>query len=118
MRITASICTAAAALLLAPTVLACELPTNIVVPDGKQATEEEMAKAGKEYHQFMIDMQRYQVCLENETNRERLSAADSSKNAVRLRENEYASLHNAASDLMTRTTQAFNLAIEDYEARQ
>ena len=97
---------------------ACESPTGISVPDGSVATESDMIAAGGQYHQFMIDMQLYQVCLEDDVNQERLNSPDANKAEIKARENAYASLHNAASTAMERTTDTFNDAVAAYEARQ
>ena len=97
---------------------ACEAPAGISVPDGNVAMEPDMIAAGGQYHQFMIDLQLYQVCLEDEVNQERMNSPDASKAEIQAREDAYASLHNAASSAMEQTTEAFNVAVVEYEARQ
>ena len=103
---------------LAQTALACDAPTEISVPNGSKATEKEMTAAGQAYHQFMIGMQLYQVCLENEANQDRLTADDDlSKAEIKAQENRFASLHNSASAAMESTTESFEEAVSDYKAR-
>jgi len=118
MKKTEALCVGLVSLVLAPIGYACDLPTKFTIPDGQQATADEMTKSGQQYHQFMLDMQLYQACLEDDTDRERLATADSSKAAVKAREDKYASIHNAASSTMTRTSEAFDRAVETYKARQ
>ena len=98
--------------------MACDKPEDISIPDGSQASEQEMASAGKAYHEFMIGMQRYQVCLENAANQDRLSATTKSKADIKAEEDKYASLHNAASASMKKTTESFDDAVAAYKARQ
>lgn len=96
---------------------ACEQPAKMSVPNGKTATEEQMNTAGKDYHQYMVDMQLYQVCLNDEAELERRDSNNQSKDKGRALENKFASRHNSASAAMERTTEAFNKAIEAYQAR-
>lgn len=103
---------------LAQDSFACEKPGGISLPNGSTATEQEMVAAGNRFHQFMVNMQLYQVCLDDEANRLRLRLNDQSKQQITLRENKYASLHNAASAAMKQTTEAFNRVVEAYQARQ
>ena len=96
---------------------ACERPATIEIPDGAKASEEDMTRAGAAYHEYMLAMQRYQVCLEDEANTRRL-AGQSLDRATNLRaENDYVAQHNAASDEMTSTTDDFTRAIEAYKSR-
>ena len=104
-------------LLFAQAAFACEQPTNFSVPNGKTATEDQMNTAGKNYHQYMVDMQLYQVCLNDDAESERRDSNTLSKDKGRALENTFASRHNSASADMKRTTEAFNKAIEAYQAR-
>ena len=104
--------------LLANSALACEAPEEISIPDGNEATEQEMVDAGKRYHQFMIDNQLYQVCLENQVEQERAGSREQSGDQIRQRENAYAGRHNAASAAMKRVTTAFEKAAEAYKAQK
>lgn len=118
MKATSSVCIVLIGLFTMPISFACDEPDNIVIPDGKNATADDMTAADQRYHQFMTDMQLYQVCLEDETNSDRLRSNDQSKDTITVRENKFVTLHNAASDAMKRTTKSFDQAIEDYKARQ
>lgn len=101
----------------AQTALACDEPAAISIPDGGAASEKEMTAAGQAYHQFMIGMQLYQVCLEDEANQDRLAADDLGKAQIKAQENRFASLHNSASAAMESTTERFEEAVSDYKAR-
>ena len=106
------------ALVCASNALACEEPAAISVPDGDTASEAQMNVAGAAYHQYMIDMQLYQVCLNDAAELERRRNDRASRASTAARENEYAALHNAASSAMVRTTAAFERAVEAFQARQ
>ncbi len=106
------------ALLFAQSSLACDQPGNINIPDGRTASAKEMTLAGQNFHQFMLDLQLYQVCLEDEANQQRGRSAKDNKSQIQARENRYVSRHNAASDEMNKTAENFKKAVADYEARQ
>lgn len=105
-------------LLFAQISVACDKPAEISVPDGNKASAEEMADAGKAYHQYMINMQLYQVCLEDEANQDRLQADELDKSEVRSMENRYAGLHNSASASMAKATEEFEQSVTEYKAKQ
>lgn len=118
MRKTLVLICAQAALFCAPEVLACDEPATIIVPDGSSASEEDMRAAGEAYSDYMSDMQLYQSCLETEADQERMGTDAQPKSDIDSRENEYAALHNAASLTMSQVTEAFQRAVDAYEARQ
>lgn len=95
--------------------VACDKPAAIAIPDGSSATAEEMDAAGKAFHEYMIAMQNYQVCLNNEADRERLSADQLSKAQIEEQEYEFATLHNAASSEMKSTSEEFQRAVDNYK---
>lgn len=118
MRATISISLALTGLLFSASSVACDQPAGVKIPDGQKATTEEMTAAGQSFHRFMLNMQNYQVCLEDEANEERARAGDENKSQVQARENRFVSKHNAASAEMTRTSESFKTAVVDFEARQ
>jgi len=118
MKAKISITFALVGLFFAQTSIACDEPSNVSIPDGKKVTADEMSDAGQQFHQFMLNMQLYQVCLEDEANQERSKPGNPSKSAIQARENKYVSSHNAASDAMTKTAEGFRQAVADYEAKQ
>jgi hypothetical protein len=77
-----------------------------------------MTKAGQNFHRFMLDMQLYQVCLEDEANQQRTKPGKPDKSQIQARENKYVSRHNAASDTMNKTAESFKKAVADYAARE
>ena len=95
---------------------ACERPDDISIPDGRNANEADMIAADAAYRRFMDAMREYQACLAADSDRQRPGSEN--KEALRQYENAYVARHNAASDAMTRTTDAFNKAIDEYKARQ
>jgi len=118
MRAIISISFALIALHFAQTSLACDQPGNINIPDGRTASDAEMTRAGQSFHAYMLNMQRYQACLEGEANQQRGRSTKDNKSQIQARENRYVSMHNAASDAMTKTAESFKKAVADYAARE
>ena len=101
---------------VAPASIACERPNEMAVPDGATATEEQMIAADAEYRRFMDGMRAYQDCLDRESTQNRPANGDAG--VLGQYENALVARHNAASEAMTRVTDAFNTAIEKYKSRQ
>jgi hypothetical protein len=66
-----------AAIIFAPAVLACDYPTSIDVPNGKEATKEEMMAGVKAMKAWQEDILVYRECIEEETEASK-AAIDSS----------------------------------------
>lgn len=103
---------------LAPLTLACEAPTAPTIPNGANATEQEMADAGEHFHQFMIDSQVYQTCLEEEAREARRRFPDDDREEPRALEDTFSQRHNAASAAMRAAAQELERAIEVFEKRR
>jgi len=101
---------------IAPASIACERPNEMAVPDGATATEERMIAADAEYRRFMEGMRAYQDCLASDSGQNR--PANANAGALSQHENALVARHNAASEAMSRVTDAFNAAIEKYKSRQ
>ena len=111
-------CVFAFSILMLPSAFACEAPTPIEIPNGAEATEEEMNTAGTRLHEFMIASQLYQACLEDEAQRARQQSPDSDAAEIRATENRFAERHNAASAAMKRAAEAFERAVAEFRRNQ
>ena len=117
MRATATLLMTLSLGLFAHAALPCEKPNPISIPDGNKATVEEMNAAGNAFHDYMMAMQNYQGCLDNEANRIRLAADQLSKSQIEEQEYEFTTLHNAASSEMKSTSAEFQRAVDQYKAK-
>lgn len=115
MKATATLLMTLSLGLFAHASFACEKPNPITIPDGSKATLEEMDAAGKAIHDYMMAMQNYQGCLDNEANRKRLAAGQLSKTQIEEQEYEFTTLHNAASSEMKSIAAEFQRAVDTYK---
>lgn len=109
----------AAALVLAGALLApglvvgagCEYPQAPAVPNGEIADEAQMREAQKSVRAYLADAEAYLACLEAMENdpEQPLPERQAEINVAR---------HNAAVDEMHRVTDAYNIAVRTFKARQ
>ena len=104
--------------LLAQSAFACDMPDPISLPDGSTATEAEMNEAGAAFSNYLSGMQSYLACLKAEYDWKRTTAGKESKQKIKARENEYAQLHNEATDEMINWSDSFNQTVEVYRNRE
>jgi hypothetical protein len=88
---------------------ACNYPQDISVPDGSQASEDEMLAAQKSVKAYMADMEGYLKCLDDES--ATLGDAESEEQRAM-----HVQRHNAAIDAMERVANNFNDQIRAYKA--
>lgn len=95
---------------------ACNYPQKIDLPNGAQATQEEMIAGQKAVKQYMADMNEFLDCLEAETKGEAVDGEAVEVTAER--EQILSKRHNAAVDEMETVAASFNEAVRAYKARQ
>lgn len=117
MKLTINSLIALLALFFAQTVFACDEPDRVKIPNGRNATADEMATADKAFHAYMNNMQSYQACLAADADQPAV-VNDGNKAALIAREKTSMNRHNRASTAMKKATADFNEAVEQYEARQ
>jgi hypothetical protein len=88
---------------------ACDYPPEISVPDGSQATEDEMLAAQKAVKAYMAEMEAYLKCLDDES----ATLGDAETDEQRAM---HVQRHNAAIDAMENVANNFNDQIRAYKA--
>lgn len=88
---------------------ACTAPDEVSVPDGSQASMEEMLAAQTAVKSYMADMEAYLKCLDDES----ASLGDARTDEERL---AHVAEHNTAVDAMERVANSFNEQIRAYKA--
>lgn len=95
---------------LTPAAQACEYPADLKIPDGKSATQEEIAVASTAVKKYLADMEAYTACLD----------ADFAALPVEQQTPEARALHvkkyNAAVDAMEAEAAAFNAELKAFKA--
>lgn len=91
---------------------ACPLPNEVSVPDGSQASEEEMLAGQVAVKSWMAEMEDYLKCLEVEYE----PAGDTqTKEELAALKAQHDSEHNSAIDNMERVANNFNAQIREYK---
>jgi len=88
---------------------ACVSPDEVSVPDGSQASMEEMLAAQQAVKSYMAGMEDYLKCLDDESQ----SMGDTQSDEQRLAQVQQ---HNSAVDAMERIANSFNEQIRAYKA--
>lgn len=88
---------------------ACVSPGEVTVPDGSQASMEEMLEAQAAVKSYMTDMEDYLKCLDDES----ATLGDTRTEEQRT---AHAQQHNSAVDAMERVANSFNEQIRAYKA--
>ena len=91
---------------------ACESPQEVSVPDGSQATMEEMLAAQQAVKSYMAAMEDYLKCLEGEYRPEGGTQTQEELKALRA---QHDSEHNSAVGAMERVANSFNEQIREYK---
>lgn len=91
---------------------ACEYPTDVKIPDGKSATQEDITAASSAVKKYLADMEAYMDCID----------ADAAAVPVEEQTPEAKALHvkryNAAVDAMETTANTFNEQLRAFKAAQ
>ena len=91
---------------------ACEYPTDVKIPDGKSATQEDITAASSAVKKYLADMEGYMDCID----------ADAAALPVEAQTPEVKALHvkryNAAVDAMEATANSFNEQLRAFKAAQ
>lgn len=110
MRNAISIALLLLAVSLTSSAQACEYPPDLKIPDGKSATQEEMAAGVTAMKKYQANMEAYRACLD----------ADFAALPVEQQTPEAKALHvkryNAAVDAETAEAAAFNEQVRAYKA--
>jgi len=88
---------------------ACVSPVEVSVPNGSQASQEEMLTAQQAVKSYMAEMEDYLKCLDDES----ATMGDTENDEQR---NAHVQQHNSAVDAMERVANGFNEQIRAYKA--
>lgn len=88
---------------------ACETPSMVHVPDGAQATMDQMVAAQQQVKNYVAAMEEYLTCVNDELETAGDDAPDEYKSLMITR-------HNAAVSEMEAVAAAFNEQVQAYKA--
>lgn len=95
---------------------ACDYPSKVTIPDGNQATTEEMFAGQKAIKAYMESMNAYLDCIEAET---KAAASEGEAEEITIeREALLAKRHNAAIEEMEKVAAEFNVQVRAYKSRE
>ncbi|MEO0574482.1 MAG: hypothetical protein AAF004_03400 [Pseudomonadota bacterium] len=94
---------------------ACEYPSRVDIPNGSQASKEEMMAGQKAVKSYMASMNEYLDCIEIET--EAAKSADEDAAVTAERDALLAKRYNAAVDEMETLAESFNVEVREYKAQ-
>lgn len=117
IRFTKATCTIAA-ILFVPAALACEYPERASIPNGNDATKEEMIAGQRSVKQYMADMEAYLACIQEEDDQARAAIEDPDPIVEAQREEMLVKKHNAAVEEMEKVAAEFNEEVRAYKARE
>lgn len=89
---------------------ACEYPTNVKIPDGKSATQEEITAASSAVKKYLADMEAYTACIDAEAAAVPLEQQTPEAKAMHVKR------YNAAVDAMELTANSFNEQLRAFKA--
>lgn len=105
-------------LFFAQSVLACDYPTRVLVPNGNTATKEEMVAGQRGVKKYVADMEIYLACIIEEEKTARDSIGDMEADQEQEREDMLNKKYNAAVDEMERLAAQFNSEVQAYKANE
>ena len=107
-----------ALLFAAQSVLACEYPTRVLVPNGNSATKEEMVAGQRGVKKYVADMEIYLACIVEEEKTARDALGNMEADVEQEREDLLNKKYNAAVSEMERLAAQFNSEVQAYKAKE
>jgi hypothetical protein len=107
-----------AVIFFAPAALACDYPERVNVPNGSDATKDEMVTGQRGVKKFMADMETYLACIEEEDKRVRAGIEEPDLIVDAQRDEMLVKKHNAAVEDMEKVAAEFNEEVRTYKARK
>ncbi len=107
-----------AVIIFAPAALACDYPERITIPNGSDATKDEMVSGQRGVKKFMADMEIYLTCIEEEDKQNRAGIEDPDPIVEAQRDEMLIKKHNAAVDDMETVAARFNEEVRSYKDRK
>lgn len=116
IRFITAICTIVV-LSSAPLALACDYPERVSIPNGKNASKDEMVAGQRGVKKFMADMEAYLACIEEEDEQNRAGIEEPDPIVEAQRDEMLVKKHNAAVEDMEKVAAAFNEEVRAYKNR-
>lgn len=117
MNKTSTLISAAVLTLFAQSVMACDYPSRVKIPNGLTATKEEMISGQGAVKEYVAAMEIYLDCLLEEEKVARAQMDDLSAEAEQQREDMLNKKYNAAVDEMETVAANFNEQVQAYKGR-
>ena len=103
-------------LFLAQSVLACDYPKRVDIPNGATAAKEDMLTGVKDVEEFKADMQAYLTCILDEEKAALTAIDDLQPEVEQQREEMLNKKYNAAVEDEEKVVARFNAEIRDFKA--
>lgn len=104
-------------LFAANSALACDYPSQVTIPNGSTASQEEMIEGQRGVKQYVADMETYLECIVEEEKAARAEIEDLEPEDAAQREAMLTKKYNAAVDEMEKTAAKFNAEVQAYKNR-
>ena len=102
----------------AQSILACDYPDRISIPNGTTATKEEMLEGQRGVKSYVANMEVYLECIIDEEKMARGIIEELSPEDEQQREDLLNKKYNAAVDEMERLAAQFNVEVQAYRAKE
>jgi len=103
--------------LCASTLLACDYPSRIDVPNGAVATRDEMIAGQRSVKEYVAAMEEYLDCIVTEEKAKRATMDSLTAEDEQLREEMLNKKYNAAVDEMENVAAQFNAEVRAFKER-
>lgn len=107
-----------ASILGAQSVVACDYPTRVLVPNGNTASKEQMIEGQRGVKKYVAEMEIYLECIVAEEKTARREMGDIEADQEQDREDMLNKKYNAAVDEMERLAAQFNSEVQAYKAQE
>ena len=117
MKTRSKIAIATAILCIAPVAFACDYPNRANLPNGANASTEEMLAGQKSVKAYMASMDVYLACIDTEEENSVAALVDASDDEIARREAAVTKKYNAAVTEMELIAARFNEEVRAYKAQ-
>jgi len=104
-------------LLVAQSVLACDYPSRVLIPNGSTATKDDMLNGQRNVKTYVAAMEVYLECIVDDEKMAVGSLDDLEPEEEQQREDLMNKKYNAAVDEMERVAAQFNAEVQAYKAK-
>lgn len=112
-----TLCCGIALLVSTQAALACDYPERVTIPNGANATKEEMLDGQKGVKDYVAKMETYLDCIVEEEKAARAAIEDMTPEVEQQREDMLTKKYNAAVEEMEKLAAAFNVEVQAYKGR-